>query len=694
MSTTADFLVEIGTEELPPKALLSLRDAFAEKLQDALHEQRLDFVAAHAYASPRRLAVIVTDLAMAQTDRETEIKGPPVSIAFDSDGNPTPAATAFAKKCGVPIDQLGRRRSSRGEWLLHRSLEAGVAAAELLPACVQVALDALPIPRRMRWGSSDVEFVRPVHWVVLLHGTTVVPGEILGVAAGNLSRGHRFLSPEPLAIDVPKNYVALLRDSGYVLVDFAARRAKIEASVRDLATECGGAVIATDALYEEVTALNEWPVAIAGQFDASFLSLPREVIIATLTGHQRYFSIAGPDGALLPAFITIANLESTDPAQVRAGNERVIRPRLADAAFFWKEDQQEPLSSWEKDLKQVVYQKGLGSLSDKSARVASLAQSVATELGGDVPAVERAALLAKCDLLSGMVGELPELQGVIGRYYALASNESQEVADAIGEQYLPRFAGDTLPVSVVSCSVAIAERLDTLCGIFALGKKPSGSRDPFGLRRCALGLVRIVIERELDLDLKALIALSVGAQGVSSDENPSEAIYAFIVDRMRAYFRDRDGLSAEVFDSVRVRRPDSLLDFDARVRAVAAFVALDSAARLAAANKRIANILRQAGHTNSAAVDVALLGDGAEKTLFMALVAAREDVSPLLNRRDYAASLTRLAELRAPIDNFFADVLVMVEDEKLKRNRLSLLAELRAQFLDVADISRLSIGKE
>ncbi len=694
MSKAPDFLVEIGAEELPPKALLLLMNSFAENLQNALRDQRLVFTSARAYASPRRLAVIVSELAVAQEDQATDTKGPPVSIAFDADGMPTPAGLAFARKCGVSIDELDRSKTAKGEWLSHRSLEAGVVSAELLPGCVQAALDALPIPRRMRWGQSEVEFVRPVHWVVMLHGETVIPAEILGVTAGNITRGHRFLAPEPLAIKSPAHYVSILRDKGFVLVDFAQRRATIEKNVAAMAAECGGEVVATDALYEEVTALNEWPVAMAGRFDASFLSLPSEVIVATLTGHQRYFSVADPDGKLLPAFITVANLESTDPEQVRAGNERVIRPRLADAAFFWTADQREPLSAWQDSLKKVVYQKGLGSLFDKGARVAALAETIALEIGADPAAARKAAGLAKCDLVSGMVGELPELQGVMGRYYALASGESVDVADAIGEQYLPRFAGDALPVSSLSCSVATADRLDTLCGIFALGKRPSGNRDPFGLRRSALGLVRIIIERRLELDIKALIARSFSAQGVAIDESPVDIIYDFVVDRMRAYFRDRDGLATEMFDAVRVRLPVSLLDFDARVQAVAAFVELDSAASLAAANKRIANILRKAGYAASGSIDVALLSDGSEKTLFLSLAAARADVEPLLRARSYAAALARLANLREAVDNFFDDVMVMAEDEALKLNRLTLLAELRAQFLDVADISRLSIGKE
>jgi len=693
MTASNDFLVEIGTEELPPKALKGLMLAFAENVEHNLREQRLSFATVRGFASPRRLAVIVTELAEAQQDRETQSKGPPVSVAFDADGNPAPAALAFAKKCGVAVDALDRSTSDKGEWLSYKSVEKGAASSALLPDCINAALDALPIPRRMRWGDSDVEFVRPVHWVIMLHGKTVVPGEILGIPADNKTRGHRFLAPGTLTVDEPRDYLSVLENKGYVIADFATRLSRIQEGVAAAAKESGGTAIGSDALYEEVAALNEWPIALAGHFDKSFLQLPREVIVATLMGHQRYFGVAGEDGALLPAFVTVTNIQSADPDTVRKGNERVIRPRLADAAFFWAADRREPIDAWQAALKNVVYQRGLGSLFEKSARVASLAVVAAKALGADKGAVSRAASLAKCDLVSSMVAEFPELQGVMGQYYAQASGESEAVSTAVGEQYLPRFAGDILPESAVSCCLAIADKLDSLCGIFALGQKPSGNRDPFGLRRSALGLVRIIVERQLDLDIKSLIATSVSLQGQPDEEATQLAVYDFIVDRMRAYSRDRDGVGAELFDSVRERRPESLLDFEQRLQAVTAFVALDSAASLAAANKRIANILRKADYSDCSAVDSSLLTEDAEKALYEALVAARDDVAPLFNERRYSEGLTRLAELRESVDHFFDDVRVMAEDDALRLNRLSLLAELRAQFLQVAAISRLSIGK-
>jgi len=688
-----DFLVEIGTEELPPKALKGLMAAFGSGLEQQLREQRLAFESVQAYASPRRLAVIVTALAGAQADREIESKGPPVSIAFDDAGEPTPAALAFAKKCGVALNDLGRSKTEKGEWLSYSAVEKGASAGALLPACVNAALEALPIPRRMRWGSSEVAFVRPVHWVIMLHGDRIVPGRILGIDAGNQTRGHRFMAPGWLLVREPGAYLGVLEQEGFVLADFAARLARIRNGVEVAAAECGGVAVGSEALYEEVAALNEWPVALTGHFDAAFLELPAEVISATLTGHQRYFSILSDSGQLLPAFITVANLESEDPEQVKRGNERVIQPRLADAAFFWDEDHKRPLEAWQAPLKNIVYQKGLGSLHDKSDRVATLAAAIAAELDADTEVVSRAANLAKCDLVSSMVSEFPELQGTMGRYYAQSSGETDAVALAIGEQYLPRFAGDAVPATAAGCCVALADKLDTLCGIFALGKKPSGSRDPFGLRRNGLGVVRIILECGLELDLIGLIARAVSLQPLDGGGDTALEVYDFIIDRMRAYSREREGISVEVFDSVLAQRPAALLDFGERLRAVAAFVTLDSAPSLAAANKRIANILRKADFIRAEAIDHALFCEDAETALFDALSAAREEVTPLLRDRQFDAALTRLARLREPVDAFFDDVMVMVDDDALRLNRLNLLADLREQFLEVADISRLSIGK-
>jgi glycyl-tRNA synthetase beta chain len=694
MSGADDFLVEIGTEELPPKALRSLMTAFGQGLEAAVDEARLEHAAVHAYASPRRLTVLIENLARHQGDRTISKKGPPVSIAFDADGNVTPAASAFAKKCGVAVADLGRTSSAKGEWLSCDIVEHGKSSAELMPPLIEKALAALPIPRRMRWGAGDAEFVRPVHWIVLLHGSDILDASIMGIAAGNQSRGHRFHCDEPVRIKTPGDYLASLENSGHVIADFERRRELILAGVNAEAERVGGEVVDAESLLDEVAALVEWPVPVTGAFDEKYLELPREVVISTLTSHQRYFAVADKNGNLLPHFITVANLESKDPDQVRDGNERVIRPRLADAAFFWDSDRRMGLAARQEALREVVYQRGLGSLGDKAERTARLAASIAAALDVGADVVQRAAALCKCDLLTGMVGEFPELQGTMGRYYAAAEGEPQAVADAIGDHYQPRFAGDSLPASVDGQILAVADKLDSLAGIFSIGKKPSGNRDPFGLRRSALGIVRVLIECDLDVDLKALIGEAVAAQPEGKIEKAElcEALYTYITERLRRYFLDRDtALATETFDAVLARSPSSLVDFGRRLDAVQAFIKLDAAASLAAANKRIANILRQADGDGIAAVKEKLLTDEAESALWASLGETTTIVRPLLDAGDYTKALTELARLRAPVDRFFDDVMVMADDEALRNNRLALLGELRGLFLDVADISRLAI---
>lgn len=699
MSRAADFLVEIGTEELPPKALRSLMDAFASALEASVDEAALRHGDVHAYASPRRLAVVIDQLERGQQDRKTSQKGPPVSIAFDDDGNLTAAGEAFARKCGVAADKLGRTSTAKGEWLSCDIVTAGQKTDALMPGLIEASLAALPIPRRMRWGAGDAEFVRPVHWVVLLHGGKTIQSNIMGIATGNKTRGHRFHASKLITIKTPAEYLQVLEQDGHVIADFDRRRDMIRQGVEACAAKAGGSVVDGESLYDEVTALVEWPVPITGSFDDKYLSLPREAVISTLTSHQRYFPVAAKGGELLPRFITVANLDSKDPTQVRDGNERVIRSRLADAAFFWDADRRMPLAARQESLREVVYQRGLGSVHDKSVRTSALATSIAAALDVDAVAVERAAALAKCDLVTGMVGEFPELQGVMGRYYAISDGEPAAVADAIAEHYLPRFAGDALPGSVDGQILAVADKLDTLAGVFTLGKKPSGNRDPFGLRRAALGVIRILIECGLDLDLEALIATAVEAQpGARADGSDPEAndvsaaVYTFIGERLRRYFLDSDaGLAAETFDAVLARKPVSLVDFQRRLEAVQAFLKLEPAASLAAANKRIANILKQADVTETAEVQQELLVNPAELALSDALHQARETVAPMLVAREYADVLTALAQLRGPVDRFFDDVMVMADDDATRNNRLALLGQLRALFLDVADISRLSI---
>jgi glycyl-tRNA synthetase beta chain len=695
VSKANDFLVEIGTEELPPKALRTLMEAFGANLAAGIDDARLAHGEVRAFASPRRLAVLVARLAHSQEDRSVEQKGPPVRVAFDDDGNPTPAATAFAGKCGVPIDELDRVATDKGEWLVFNTVEHGRSAAELLPEIIERALATLPVPRRMRWGAGDAEFVRPVHWVVLLHGREVVEASIMGIPAGRETRGHRYHSSGNIAVSRPAEYLEALEKEGHVIADFERRRNMVRDGVVAAAEQAGGNIVDGESLYDEVAALVEWPVPIVGAFDEVYLDLPREVVVSTLTGHQRYFPVADDDGRLLPHFVTVANLESRDPEQVIEGNERVIRPRLADAAFFWESDRKKTLAAREEALRDVVYQRGLGTLFDKSHRIGRIAAWLADQLGADKAAVERAAALAKCDLLTGMVGEFPDLQGIMGRYYALSDGEPDAVADAIAEHYQPRFAGDELPESQAGQVLAVAEKLDTLAGIFSIGKKPSGNRDPFGLRRAALGTVRILVERGIDVDLKALIAFAVEQQpqGKADESELAADLYGFVTERLRRYFLDRDsGLRTETFDAVMAREPESLVDFDRRLAAVQTFARLEQAESLAAANKRIANILRQAGDPEGLEVKDKLLELGAEKTLRNALENARDKVGPMLEQRRYAEILGELADLRDPVDRFFDDVMVMVDDEAVRDNRLALLGELRALFLDVADISRLSIG--
>jgi glycyl-tRNA synthetase beta chain len=694
----ADFLVEIGTEELPPKALRNLMQAFASELSRLLDEHRLAHGTIKEFASPRRIAALVSGLALAQEDRSVTAKGPPVKIAFDDAGNPRPAATAFANKCGVAVQDLERTSSDKGEWLSCCLREKGVTAAELLPGIIARALKLLPVPRRMRWGSSELEFVRPVHWVVMLHGKEIVPGEVLGHAAGDVTRGHRFLAPDAIRIAEPSKYSSLLEKNGFVLADFDARQQKIVDQVSREAVAAGGTIVADERLFEEVSALTEWPVAMTGHFDDEFLSLPREVILASLTGHQRYFPIADDSGRLLSAFVVVANLDSKEPDKVRDGNERVIRPRLADAAFFWDSDRKSCLADRIPELDRVVYQKGLGSVADRSDRIGQLSRSLAQQAGLDDAAATRAASLAKCDLVTGMVGEFPELQGVMGRYYAAADGEPDEVANAIGEQYLPRFAGDRVPASVSGQLLALADKLDTLAGVFALGKKPSGKKDPFGLRRAALGVVRILIECRLEIGLRSAIEAAVKLQPVAGLGTAAVAseLFDFVGDRLRSFYVEQPGVSAEVFDAVDKiggRNSTPLADFDQRIDAVKNFAQMAEAASLASANKRISNILQQSSHPDGATVEESLLRESAEIDLYAALRAALVAVEPLQKARDYAAVLSSLAKLKEPVDRFFDEVMVMAEDEGLKRNRLALLAGLREPFRSVADISRLSVAK-
>ena len=685
-----DFLVEIGTEELPPKALPELERAFLEGVTGGIAAAGLAHGAIESFAAPRRLAVLVRALAVRQPEQEIKRRGPPVSAAFDKAGQPTRAASAFAASCGVAPGELTRVTEGKGEFLFFAGRKAGAETATLLPAIVQAALDQLPIPRRMRWGAGEAQFVRPVHWIVLLFGAETVPATLLDTPSGNATRGHRFHAPAPIALTAPADYADALRGGGKVIASFAERRAKIRAGVEAAATTIGGRAIVSDALLDEVTALVEWPVPVAGRFEDRFLELPREVLISTLQDHQRYFAVEDAHGALTPWFITVSNIESREPAQVRAGNERVVRPRLADAAFFWQQDRREPLGARLAALDAVTFQAKLGSLGAKAQRIVAISRTIAESLAWNVDHTSRSAQLAKCDLLTSLVGEFPELQGTMGAYYAAADGEPQAVAAAIGEHYLPRGAGDALPETGPGTAVALADRLDTLAGIFAIGQKPTGTRDPFGLRRAAIGVLRILIEKRIDLDLRSLIDAAVALQPVASTTAADE-VYGYVMERLRAYYLEQPGTryTTEMIDAVLATAPRSPLDFDARLAALAGFLARPEAASLAAANKRIANILKKADGFTPGTVATATLHEPAEKQLHAALAKLRDGVQTAVAKRDYVEALSALAGLRGDVDAFFDAVMVNDPDEALRANRLSLLAELRALFGGVADLSRL-----
>lgn len=684
----ADFLLEIGTEELPPRSLDSLSKALARNLEGALYESRLEFSSLRRFASPRRLAVYVQGLARHQTPQQVEKRGPSVSVAFDEQGNPTRAGQGFARSCGVTVAELERLTTDKGEWLVYRSMDSGQPAHQLLQELVASATASLPIAKRMRWGDSEATFVRPVHWLVALHGTDVVPMTLFGIAADRLSRGHRFHHPRTILLERARDYEQALADPGHVIADIQQRRTMIRKQVEAAANSLGGHVRMDPELLEEVTALVEWPVAVSGHFESHYLTLPDEVLIATLKGHQRYFPVHDRDGALLPAFITVANIQSKDPDAVRHGNERVVRPRLADALFFWEQDRRHSLPELASALSRVLFQKGLGTLADKTARLQALARSVAEPAGANPETATHAAGLAKADLLTDMVGEFPELQGVMGRHYALASGEQPEVASALEEQYLPRHAGDRLPETPSGQALALADRLDTLCGIFTLGKKPSGEKDPFALRRAALGVLRILIEGEIDLDLAPLVSQGLSSQPLTAVDGVKEALLEFFLDRLRAYYASQS-VAVEVFNSVAAVQSSHPLDFQRRLEAVNHFLTLPESQRLAAAHKRIRNILRQAGQEVDAEVSPQLLQDEQEQRLHTALLQLEDKHAGFMQQADYSAALMALAEIDEPVNDFFDGVMVMAEDASLRANRLSLLERLNALCCSVVDISCL-----
>jgi glycyl-tRNA synthetase beta chain len=695
VSDRADLLVEIGTEELPPMTLRTLSEAFGVALCERLEANILGKHDCTVYATPRRLAVLVSDVPTNQPDRNIERRGPALDAAFDAAGEPTKAAEGFARSCGVAIDRLERLENADGRWLLFRTSQVGKTTLSLLPAIVEEALARIPISRRMRWSDLDVEFVRPVHWITLLYGTDAVEADIMGVRSGGNTYGHRFHHPQAVEIGQPSEYARVLYAAAHVVAEFAARKDMIRSQVEEAADSIGGHAVIDDELLEQNTALVEWPVAVTGSFDVLFLSLPDCVLIAVMQGHQRYFPIMGDDGALIPHFIAISNIESSNPDTVRHGNERVIHPRLADAAFFFEADQKKSLEERRDSLKDVIYQEKLGSLYDKSERVARLAGIVAIAMGqspDEVKLARRAGTLFKCDLVTDMVGEFPELQGAMGREYALAGGEDhRSVAHAIGEGYMPRFAGDKIPSSLVGRALSVADRLDTLVGIFLIGQAPTGDKDPFALRRTALGALRIMIEGELALDLhKLLKSTADGFEQFPDSAGVVDEVMEFALERLKAYFVDQ-GVTADVLQAVQARQITEPHDFAKRVYAVDAFRKLPEAASLAAANKRIQNILRQAEDVVPAKVDDSLFAADAEWNLAAKTVGLGQRVRDLLKRRDYTAAMTSLAGLRECVDEFFDNVKVMDDDERLRKNRLALLQSISNLFLETADISRLQV---
>lgn len=685
-----DFLVELGTEELPPKALLKLSKSFQAGVVEGLKKESLAHGEVKSFATPRRLAVLVSALDANQADRLTEKFGPAVKAAFDADGNPTRAAEGFAKSCGVTVADLGRAPKDGVEKLCYSSTLSGKSTNELLPAIVDAALAKLPIPKRMRWGASRDEFVRPVHWLVMLFGEEVVPTTIMGVKSGADSFGHRFHHPDRIHINKPNEYEALLLEPGNVVADFATRRELIRTAIVAEGEKLNANTVVDESLLDEVTGLVEYPVALTGKFDELFLKVPSEALILAMKSHQKCFYLLNKQDELLPYFVTVSNIRSNDPSQVTKGNERVIRPRLADAKFFYETDKQTSLESRLEQLKKVVFQKKLGTVYDRSLRVANLAKFIAIDTNENEAQSERAAMLSKCDLVTNMVGEFADLQGLMGSYYAANDGEPALVATAIGEQYMPKYAGGDLPSTTIGSILAIADKLDSIVGLFAIGQPPTGSKDPFALRRSAIGVLRIMVENKLDLDLLACIKASLkGFESLEVQADTAETVFEFMLERFRSWYSD-EGIPSNVFQSVMEIKPRKPYDFAKRIQAVSSFVLLDESAALAAANKRVSNLLDKVDHASlSIEVSEALLVDDAEKILFQQLRDRELSTTPLFEAGDYTTGLAELAQLKESVDGFFDDVLVMCDDKSVQNNRIALLQRLRDIFLKVADISFL-----
>ncbi|CAI0923501.1 Glycine--tRNA ligase beta subunit [Serratia entomophila] len=687
--TQQTFLVEIGTEELPPKALRSLAESFAANFTAELDNANLEHGEVSWFAAPRRLALKVANLSAAQADREVEKRGPAIAQAFDAEGKPSKAAEGWARGCGITVDQAERLVTDKGEWLMYRAHVKGQSAQLLLAGMVSTALSKLPIPKLMRWGDSEVQFVRPVHTVTMLLGSELIPGTVLGIESARTVRGHRFMGEAEFSLDNADQYPQILQERGKVIADYEARKALIKRDAELAAQQIGGKADLSESLLEEVASLVEWPVVLTAKFEEKFLAVPAEALVYTMKGDQKYFPVYDAAGKLLPNFIFVANIESKDPQQIISGNEKVVRPRLADAEFFFNTDRKKRLEDNLPRLETVLFQQQLGTLRDKTDRIQALAGWVAGQIGADVNHATRAGLLSKCDLMTNMVFEFTDTQGVMGMHYARHDGEAEDVAVALNEQYQPRFAGDALPQSLVACSLAIADKMDTLAGIFGIGQHPKGDKDPFALRRAALGVLRIIVEKNLPLDLQTLTEEAVRLYGSKlTNAKVVDDVVEFMLGRFRAWYQE-EGHAVDTIQAVLARRPTRPADFDARVKAVTHFRTLEAAAALAAANKRVSNILAKSTDTLNDSVRASVLKDAAEIQLATHLVVLRDKLQPYFAAGNYQEALVELAALREPVDAFFDNVMVMADDAEVRVNRLTLLSKLRELFLQVADISVL-----
>jgi len=684
-----NLLIELGTEELPPKSLRKLAESFASNFEAELNKAELAFDKVDWLASPRRLAIVVTNLAATQENKIVEKRGPAVNVAFDENGVATKAAQGWARSNGITVEQAERLITDKGEWLLFKSSVTGQHVNTLIPNIAATALSNLPIAKPMRWGSASTQFIRPVHTVTMLFGSKVIQGELLGVASDRIIRGHRFMGEAELVLNHVDQYESLLDDSGKVIVNYERRKAIIREQVEAVAAHENGVAAIDEELLEEVTSLVEWPVTLVGSFEDKFLAVPSEALIYTMKDNQKYFPVLDKEGNLLPRFIFVSNIVSRDPSQVISGNEKVVRPRLADAEFFFETDKKKTLESRLASLSSVLFQKQLGTLKEKSERISAVAEKIATTIQANPTHAQRAGLLSKTDLMSEMVMEFPDVQGVMGMYYARFDGEHEEVSIALNEQYLPRFAGDKLPTSLVACAVSLADKLDTLVGIFGIGQAPKGDKDPFALRRAAIGLLRIITDKNLDLDIVDLVEI---AKAEYSDKLTNDNVVTDVVDFLFARFRatyQAGGYSVELIQSVLARRPTKPVDFEKRIKAVAKFQTLPEAAPIAAANKRISNILAKVKSEIDNEVRQDLLQEDAEIALVEILGSLEGKLSPLFSNGDYESALFELASLQTPVDAFFDNVMVMADDLAVKNNRLALLNRLRNLFLQVADVSVL-----